>query len=196
MSANELDTIYLAYAGMEASLTAIRVFGERAVPGLLQTREYAVAVTTSSLIPGGPAVQQAVDKRLERQVVQAARQPKMRGFYVLDEAVLRRSPGSLQVLRGQLEHLADRAARPETVIRILPFRTGIQLLNDSTCIFTREDGTTGVYCDMGGADPVPPFFITDAHRIAQLETCFEATMEAALSPGDSAALIEAAARAL
>lgn len=196
MSADELDTIYLAYAGMEASLTAIRVFGERAIPGLLQTREYAEAVTASSLIPGDPALRQAVDKRLERQVVQAARQPKMRGFYVLDEAVLHRSPGSLEVLREQLEHLADCAARPETTIRILPFRTGIQLLNDSTCIFTREDGTTGVYCDMGGGDPVPPFFIAEPHRIARLETCFEATAEAALPPEDSVALIEAAARAL
>jgi Domain of unknown function (DUF5753) len=192
----ELDAIYLAYAGMEASLSAVRVYAERVVPGLLQTPEYAETVTASAAPEEQSVLRQAIDKRLERQVVQAARMPKMRSLYILDEAVLRRSPGSLPVLRRQLEHLTDCAKRPETEIRVLPFRAGIQSVNDTICIFTREDGTTGVYCDAGGLDPVSPFFITDPHRIARMETRFEATAEAALSPEDSVAFIEAAARAL
>jgi hypothetical protein len=192
----ELDTIYLAYAGMEASLSAIRVYAERIVPGLLQTREYAETVTASTLPEEEALMRQAVDKRLERQVVQAARMPKMRSLYILDEAVLRRSPGSIPVLRRQLEHLTYCAERPETEIRVLPFRAGVQAINDTICIFTREDGTTGVYCDVGGMDPMPPFFITDPHRIAGMETRFESTAEAALFPESSVAFIEAAAQAL
>jgi hypothetical protein len=43
---------------------------------------------------------------------------------VLDEAVLRRSPGGREVMRAQLEHLLEMTDLPNVTLQVIPFDAG------------------------------------------------------------------------
>ena len=80
------------------------------VPGLLQTPEYARAVTRAAV---GAACEEQLDAlvevRIARQDVLRA-EPPLELSAVLDEAVLRREVGGPEVMARQLRRLAEAAA--------------------------------------------------------------------------------------
>jgi transcriptional regulator with XRE-family HTH domain len=95
------------------------------VPGLLQTAEYAAAIT--SLIrgtpPGDPGATEIVDVRMKRQEslfrrLDSENPPAL--THALDEAVLLRRVGGDRVMAGQLDHLLAVAARPTVQLIVLP----------------------------------------------------------------------------
>jgi transcriptional regulator with XRE-family HTH domain len=93
---------YEAYIGFEAEASSILNYEAQVVPGLLQTAEYASAVTQADGVYQDPEVlEQRVAVRMARQAVLAREQPpKLRA--VVDEAVLRRPIGGADVMRRQL----------------------------------------------------------------------------------------------
>ena len=110
--------------GLEESASLIRAYEPQVVPGLLQTEDYARAITTASF-PG------ATEQEAERRVaLRLARQELLRRpappeyWVVLDETVLRRPVGSRDVMRGQLTALADAAEVPNVTIQVIPFAAG------------------------------------------------------------------------
>lgn len=113
-----------AYVGLEEVATQIRTYQIQFVPGLLQTPDYARAVTLLGH-SGEPArdIDQRVALRMARQGVLDRPDPP-NVWAVLDEAVLRRPIGSPAIMRVQLEHLLTVARRPSVIIQIIPFRAG------------------------------------------------------------------------
>ncbi len=106
----------------EQRAVSLRTWEPLLVPGLLQTEEYARAILGAS-----PEADEDLEARLagrmERQALLDRGRPPM--FWVLlDEAVLRRRVGSPEVMRGQLRHLAGRAARPRISVQVVPARVG------------------------------------------------------------------------
>jgi Domain of unknown function (DUF5753) len=119
-----LPTWFEAYVGLEEVATQIRAYEVQFVPGLLQTEDYARAVTLLGHdAASAREIERRVRLRMTRQGVLAREDPP-NVWAVIDEAVLRRPAGGPAVMRGQLEHLAELALRPNVTIQIIPFRTG------------------------------------------------------------------------
>jgi transcriptional regulator with XRE-family HTH domain len=119
-----LPNWFEAYVGLEEAATQIRAYEVQFVPGLLQTGDYARAVTRL----GHPnATEREIDRRvglrLARQVVLTRPGPP-NIWVVLDEAVLRRPIGGPDVMRAQLKYLLDLIQRPNVTIQIVPFHAG------------------------------------------------------------------------
>ncbi len=119
-----LPAWFEAYIGLEEAATSIRTYEIQFVPGLLQTEDYARAVTLLGH-QGAPSteIDQRVALRMGRQKLLTGRQPTHL-WAVLDEAVLRRPAGRPGVMRRQLLHLLNAAERPNVTIQIIPFSVG------------------------------------------------------------------------
>ena len=110
--------------GLEESASLIRTYEPQVVPGLLQTEGYVRAITAASF----PSEQEEESER--RVALRLARQDLLKRpappeyWVVLEETVLRRPIGGQDVMRGQIEHLIDAAARPNITIQVLPFAAG------------------------------------------------------------------------
>ncbi|MFE4669304.1 helix-turn-helix domain-containing protein [Streptomyces sp. NPDC056716] len=119
-----LPPTYRDFISLESQATAMRTLETSVIPGLLQTREYARAVTRA-------AVEGQDDQRLDALVeVRLARQDVLHGRpplelnAVLDEAVLRREVGGPGVMARQLARLAEAARLPQVRLQVLPFSAG------------------------------------------------------------------------
>ena len=123
----DVSPTYLNYVGLEAGAAFVRQFQLGFIPGLLQTEEYARAVTVvGSVAPG--KVDQVVGLRSRRQSELARRSAPPRQYFVIDEGVIRRHVGIKKdrtIMPNQLRSIADRAERDELVtVRVIPFGTG------------------------------------------------------------------------
>src|SRR5580658_9835772 len=116
----------LSYVGFEAGAAFIREFETSFLPGLLQTADYAEAVTVNSV--DAVRVAAIVGLRLQRQTELAQREPRPRQYYVVDEAVIRRHVGiakSPDIMPDQLRHIADKAEQDDLItVRVIPFGAG------------------------------------------------------------------------
>ncbi|CUW26918.1 helix-turn-helix domain-containing protein [Streptomyces reticuli] len=119
-----LPPTYRDFISLESQASAMRTLETTVVPGLLQTAEYARAVTRA-------AVKDLDEERLDTLVeVRLARQDVLRSdpplvlSAVLDEAVLRREVGGPGVMARQLERLMEAARLPQVRLQVLPFGAG------------------------------------------------------------------------
>lgn len=119
-----LPAWFETYVGLEEAATQIRAYEVQFVPGLLQTGDYARAVTLLGY-PSAPSreVDRRVGLRLARQVVFTRPSPP-NVWVVLDEAVLRRHIGGAEIMRAQIRHLIELAQRPNVTIQVIPFNAG------------------------------------------------------------------------
>jgi len=110
--------------GLEESASLIRAYQPQVVPGLLQTQAYARAITAASF-PSEPEedTERRIALRLARQGLLARPAPP-EYWVVMEETVLRRPIGGADVMRGQLSHLIEAAARPNITLQVLPFSAG------------------------------------------------------------------------
>jgi hypothetical protein len=94
------------------------------VPGLLQTGDYARAALQRGLPTATrDETQRLVEARMSRQAV-LTRDPPLRLWTIMDEAVLHRPVGGRDVMNVQLEHLASAAELPHVTLQVLPYDVG------------------------------------------------------------------------
>jgi len=119
-----LPNWFEAYVGLEEAATQIRAYEVQFIPGLLQTGDYARAVTLLGY-PNAPSreIDRRVGLRLARQAVFTRPTPP-NIWIVLDEAVMKRPIGGAEVMRGQIKHLIEMSQRPNVTIQIVPFQIG------------------------------------------------------------------------
>ncbi|MFF0343304.1 helix-turn-helix domain-containing protein [Kribbella sp. NPDC004875] len=113
-----------AYLGLEAAAELIRTYEIQFVPGLLQTADYARAVAqlTQSGARSAAEVDRIVALRTRRQRV-LDREPPLKLWAVIEEAVLHRPIGGPAVLRDQLGALREAVARPNVTVQIIPLES-------------------------------------------------------------------------
>ncbi|MGX4693541.1 helix-turn-helix domain-containing protein [Streptomyces sp. JNUCC 63] len=119
-----LPPAYRDFISLESQASGMRTLETSVVPGLLQTPEYARAVTRAA-VDGldGDRLDALVEVRLARQDVLRAH-PPLELDAVLDEAVLRREVGGPEVMTRQLERLAEAARLPQVRLQVMPFAAG------------------------------------------------------------------------
>ncbi|MFR9797823.1 helix-turn-helix domain-containing protein [Streptomyces sp. MS06] len=185
-----LPPTYRDFISLESQASAMRTLETSVVPGLLQTPEYARAVTRA-------AVDEVDDDRLDALVeVRLARQdvlrsdPPLRLSAVLDEAVLHREVGGPEVMARQRARLAEAAGLPQVLLQVLPFSAGAHIgITGPFVIFS--------FSSTSDLDVVVIDHLTSSLHLERKEDlrayseAFDSLRAHALSPEDSLELIAA-----
>ncbi|MFI8932512.1 helix-turn-helix domain-containing protein [Streptomyces sp. NPDC053474] len=123
--AGKLSNPMRVLLGVENEAPFIWQFAAGAViPGLLQTKRYAAAIQSTpgnSLEP--EAVTEFLDMRMQRQKILARTSPPSY-HAILDESVLRRRVGGVDVMAEQLDLLLERRQERNITIQVVPFDAG------------------------------------------------------------------------
>ncbi|MFI0351037.1 helix-turn-helix domain-containing protein [Actinomadura sp. 9N407] len=112
---------YADFLSLEGTARDLSVYQPQVIPGLLQTRGYAMAMVGSSKVWESPEeVEQFVQIRTSRRVILTRPSP-VQLWAVVGEAALRQRLGGHEVMKEQLEHLIQMAALPSVTLQVLPF---------------------------------------------------------------------------
>ncbi|MER5559617.1 helix-turn-helix transcriptional regulator [Streptomyces sp. NPDC002506] len=114
------------YVTHEAQAIEIRFFELGIIHGLLQTPEYAAAITTGAVRRGAITDQQAEERLalLARRQATLERAAAPLIYAVLDESCLRRPVGGRKVMEAQFDRLIALAELPTTVLQVAPYELG------------------------------------------------------------------------
>jgi transcriptional regulator with XRE-family HTH domain len=188
--ADEVDPEVVDYVWLESRSIELRSYNVTTVDGLLQTAAYARAVLRSAEPQESDRqVDRWVEMRVMRQAILERSEPPHLGV-VLDEGALRRVVGGPSVHALQLRQVAERAARPDVEVQVLPFVADPQpWVTGSFRLFVLPEPVEEVACveSPGGLvflEPPQSARFLDAH---------ERLRETALAPDESVKLILAAA---
>jgi hypothetical protein len=119
-----LPTWFRVFPGLEQAAELIRGYEPHCIPGLLQTKDYACALSIAGYANAtGDETARRVELRMARQQILSRPEPP-RLWVVIDEAVLRRPVGGPTVMYAQLGQLIDAVAQPNVTLQVLPFAAG------------------------------------------------------------------------
>ncbi len=174
-------------ARLETQAVVLHVYANQAVPGLLQTEEYARAVFTMRRpLLDAETVEQRVAARLARQDI-FGRAPMPTISFVIEEAVLRRPLGGRSVMRGELEQILLCGQRRNVEIQVMPTEREEHagLAGPFTLIETTEGQRIG-YAEVHRDSRL----YTERKVVRELEEQYGLLRAAALSPRESLAFTE------
>lgn len=174
-------------AKLEAEAVELHVYANQAVPGLLQTAEYARAVFTNwRPLLDEETVEQRVAARLARQEI-FCRTPLPTISFVIEESVLRRPLGGWGVMRGQLEQILLHGHRRNVEIQAMPVEREEHagLAGPFTLIETKE-GRRIAYVEAQQDSRL----YTARKPVREIEEQYGLLRAQALTPRESLALIE------
>jgi transcriptional regulator with XRE-family HTH domain len=189
--ADVLPAGYMELIGLEAEAAAVSEWQTIAVPGLLQTGEYARQVNSAfgDVIRMPPAhAEQRTRVRMMRQRVLTERNPPLELSAVIDESVLLRKVGGREVMFDQMRHLAEVAELSNVDLRVLPLQNDSSLMMDSFMLLEYgqqyEPGQLGdlVITEGQGGSNLPIEGVTDTNIYRLI---FEAFVEASFSTDES-----------
>lgn len=153
---------------IEARATVIRWWEPLLIPGLLQTPDYARAVLGWGPDDGGD-LDGRVAARLDRQRVFDRDSPP-EVWILLGEPVLGYCVGSAGVMRKQIDHLAEMAARPRVTIQVVAAGAGAYGgLSGAFAIGTDQGADTVIYLETG----VQGMVVRDPRLIARAASVFD-----------------------
>ncbi len=177
------------YVALEADAAVVYDYSLGYIPGLLQSAGYARAVFYDAVPHRTDAdLDRAVEIRLLRQR-RLTEDPPLELVAIVDETVLRRPVGGVEVMREQLRHLVSQAALPSVCFQVMPFSAGAhQGLNGSFTVlgFAEPDESAIAYLENAAG-------ATHVHKESEVRACkllFDRLRSEALSPRDSVALVE------
>ncbi|MFE6481747.1 helix-turn-helix domain-containing protein [Streptomyces sp. NPDC057757] len=108
------------YIDLEREALALSSYQNQALPGLLQTREYARAVFRNDVpVLSGDEIEQRAAARMERQEVLRRESPTTASF-IISEAALKDRLGGNEVYAEQLLRLHEWAGLPGVTVQVMP----------------------------------------------------------------------------
>ncbi|MFV2198663.1 DUF5753 domain-containing protein [Nocardiopsis sp. LOL_012] len=169
---------------MEAEAKSIRTFEALAIPGLLQTEEYARAVVRS----GGITDEDDIDRRVQARMIrkQVLTGPDAPLYWaIIDEAALHKIGPDLA---EQLQYLLD-AQCPTLGIQVLPHEAGphAALTGPFVILDFPEPDPSAVYVDTGSDE----LYLEKPPHLARYESLWRHIQATALSVEKSRHLIAA-----
>ncbi|WP_406370002.1 helix-turn-helix domain-containing protein [Streptomyces sp. NBC_00647] len=179
-----LPPAYRDFISLESGASGMRTLETSVVPGLLQTPDYARAVTRAAVDGLEESKLDAlVEVRLARQDVLRS-DPPLRLSAVLDEAVLRREVGGPEVMARQLCRLREAATLSQVRLQVLPFAAGAHIGVTGPFVIFSFPNTTDL--DVVVLDHLTSSLYLERKEDLQAYTeAFNALQFHALSPEDS-----------
>lgn len=174
-------------AKLEAEAVVLHVYATQAMPGLLQSEEYARAVFAMWLPQlDEEIIEQRLAARLARQQI-FDRRPAPHLSFVVEEAVLLRPLGGRAVWRVQLEQLLLVAEKRNVEIQAMPLsRQEHAGLAGPFTLMEMKDGRRIAYAEVQGDSRVH----TEREKVRELERTYGTLRAQAHTPAESRALIE------
>ncbi|CAM3841048.1 helix-turn-helix transcriptional regulator [Nocardiopsis gilva] len=183
-----------ALPDFEAEASRIRTYECQVIPGLLQTPDYATAIFRANRVRSDEEIAERVAARIKRQDILNRVNPP-RYWVIIDEAALRRTVGSHEVMTIQLTHLTHMAARHNIDIQVLPFSEGAHAATTGSFVimdFPDPRDTSIAYMDT----PTSSLYLEESDDLDEFEAMFGGAQGAALSPDKSLRFIDDAIKAL
>jgi transcriptional regulator with XRE-family HTH domain len=177
-------------AELEALATEIHEFAPALVPGLLQTRDYAWAVTVAmNPFATDAYIEEKVSGRLERaHILKNATRPLY--WVVLHENALRIPVGGPTGMAEQLDHIARLTRERTMVAQVLPYSAGpYALMNGMVVHMEFDDAPPTAYTEAVYSGNL----LDDPAVVKRARAAYDQIRAAALSPEASLTLIESAA---
>ncbi|ANH91429.1 helix-turn-helix domain-containing protein [Streptomyces sp. NPDC003703] len=175
---------------LERLATEIYEFAPALVPGLLQTRDYAWAVTVS-MNPFAPDeyIEEKVSGRLDRaRILADATRPRY--WVVLHENALRIPVGGPAGMAAQLDCIARMARERVVKVQVLPYAAeSYALMNGMLALMEFDDAPPTAYTEAVYSGNL----LDDPAVVKRARSAYDQIRAAALSPEVSLALIESAA---
>ena len=179
------------FLGLESEADTIRDFELTMIPGLLQTRDYARELMRGLMSFDAAEIDRWVELRMARQQILARPDPPHL-WAILDEAAIHRVVGGKAVMQAQLLHLADSAIGGKITVQVLPFGAG------------PHPGQAGPFIILGFAELTEPevvymetvggnLYVDKPEEVKLFTTVFDQLRAVALSPAQSAAMLQALA---
>ncbi|MFZ4180216.1 helix-turn-helix domain-containing protein [Streptomyces sp. R02] len=183
----QYPVFFQGMAALEKEAIELLAYDTLVVKGLLQTEEYMRAVLAMRRPPlDQETAEQRVAARLARQDI-FDRNPSPLLSFVMDESVLQRPYGGVDVLRGQLEHLLVTSQKRHVEIQIMPVRTEDNAgVNGPFTVVTRKDGMRFAYAEAQGVGSLQ----TDPEQVTLAHARYGIIRSQALSPRESLELIK------
>jgi len=181
-----LPNWFKTFVGLEGLARATFLYNTVALPGQLQTRDYAAALLTDNLRVSPAEVGPVVRARLSRQRLLDDNDTPLQCHAVIEEAILDRMVGGPMVMRGQLEHLLALVERDNVTLQVLPTSVAV------------HDGLDGpfVLLDFAEARSIAyieyrdgAVYVQDQDMVEAYNLVAERLAELALSDADSAEAI-------
>ncbi|MGW7515039.1 helix-turn-helix domain-containing protein [Streptomyces sp. NPDC054796] len=174
-------------ARLEMQAVELSVYSSQAVPGLLQTEEYARAVLTMRRpLLDEETVEQRLAARLERQEL-IDRRPAPVLSFVIEESVLRRPIGGKQSLRGQLAQLLSIGQKRNVEIQVMPTdREDHAGLDGAFSLLSPKGGEQVAYIEGQGRSST----VTAREEVRAIAARYGIIRAQALTPRESLAFIE------
>ncbi|MCP9986558.1 helix-turn-helix domain-containing protein [Streptomyces sudanensis] len=174
-------------ARIEETAVEFHQYAPLIVPGMLQTEEYARTMfTVWRPRRSETEIEQMVSARLERHRL-FDRKPAPVLSFVLEEAVLQRPIGGVDVLRGQLEHLLLAGQNPNVEIQVMPTQvTDHACVDGPFTLMVPEGGEQVAYVESQGSGRV----LTCRETVRGIAARYGIIRAQALPPAKSQNLIE------
>lgn len=175
------------WARLETTAVSLGTYECRLAPGLLQSERYARAVFDNSLPPlSDDQMEAQVAARMERQQLIRSR-PNTEFSFVLEEHIVRRRLGGVQVTRGQLDHMLTLTAFRNVSVQILPTDSECHAaLDGPLALLDTSDSRRLAYCEGQECGRL----IFDQKEAAVLHRRYATLRSQALNPLDSVSLLE------
>ncbi|KAB2975731.1 helix-turn-helix domain-containing protein [Streptomyces sp. SS1-1] len=174
-------------ARLEARARTLDVYAVYAVPGLLQTEDYARAVFRMQRpLLEDDVIEQRLEARLARKEI-FNRRPAPLVSFVIEEVVLRRPFGGRKVIRGTLEQILLTGQLRNVEVQVMPIdrEDNAALGAPFTLIDTDQDQRIA-YAEAQDDSRL----YTDASYVRTLEARYGILRSQALTPSESSAFIE------
>lgn len=181
-----LASWFRRWAELEDVAIALNTYECRSIPGLLQTEAYGRAQIDNvpPLITPGEA-EARITARAERQKL-LVRTPYIAFSFIIEQAVIERRTGGVEVTREQIDHLVERAKLPNVDIQIMPTIQPIHAGTDGPFrLLETEDNEWLAYSEGQQSGLV----ISGPKDISLLHQRYAKLRIQALNPADSAGLL-------
>lgn len=179
------------YVGLEADARTERAWEPLIVHGLLQTPDYARAVMQAARIHRPGDIEDLVQVRAERQKLLARRPEPLELWAILDEAVLHRPIGGVEVMATQINHLREMTEMPTVTIQIFPFAKGAHPgLGGAFSLLEFDTDPAVVYVD----SPAGNLYMEKPRDVRSFVRTFDLLRATALDPDESTAQLEHAVK--
>lgn len=175
------------FARVEADSVALHEYSNQAIPGLLQTEEYARAVFTKRRpLLDEQTVEKRVADRLARQQI-FERWPAPTFSFVVEEAVLQRPLGGRTVHIGQLHKLSQIGRMRTVELQVMPIdRDEHPSMDGPFTLLTPKGRSEAAYTEIQGHARL----ITDPDEVRLFNERYGIMRAQALTPRESLTLIE------